>query len=592
MERQAPRPTPLRPWLLAVGFFLAASATIGLTRFDGGVSTLWIATSLLLGWLATTPVEYHRRGIAASCVASLGVTAFVGLGPLAAPFLIPGNVGEAVVGAWMLRRWLGHTRYFESIEGIAAFVLIAGLLAPAISAIPGALMVYVVTGHPLLQDYGYWVAGHGLGTLTFTPIVMLLLRGELRFWAKERPRGMWEPPLLLGAVAATTCYVFAQSTMPLLFLPMLPMMIATVRLGRFGAASSTLIVTVGGGLLTLHGTGPIVLMTGGLAAKAQFFQLYLATSALLVLPVAALLKQHRELVIRLSQSEARHKLIELHSGDVILNSTVDGTILYASPAVRILGGYDPDELIGRNALELVQKDHRPIIVSAHRQALADVDETVCVEYRAILSDGSLKWFESNTRAVVAEDRLPVGFVSAIRDVSHRKAAESRMLAEANTDVLTGLLNRRAFMDMLETRWQQVRECEGTCSVAIFDIDRFKAVNDLYGHAIGDLALQAFADVARRTLRGADMIARIGGEEFALLLWNADIDAAAAVAERLRGEVAKAIIRSDRSQDFSITVSVGVAELLPSTDPASTIKAADDALYAAKNAGRNCLRLVG
>ena len=591
MDRQAQRPTPLRPSLLGVGFFLAASATIGLTRFDGGVSILWIATSLLLGWLATAPAEIHRRGIVSCCVASLAVTAFVGLGPLAAPFLIPANVGEAVLGAWLLRRWLGHASYFESTAGIVAFVVVAGLLAPAAGAVPGAFMVYVVTGRPFLMDYAYWFVGHGLGTVAFTPIVMLVLRGEVRSWAKERSYNLIEPIVLLVGVAATTAYVFLQSSMPLLFLPMLPMMIATIRLGRFGAAMSTVIVCIGGGLLTLHGTGPIHLMTGDVASKAQFFQLYVATAVLLVLPVAALLKQNRELLIRLSQSEARHNLIERHSSDAILNIAVDGTILYASPAVRTLGGFDPDALVGQNALGLVHEEYQLTVMAGHSEALESPERTICVEYRAPTSDGSLKWFESNTRAAVAEDGALVGVVSAIRDVSHRKAAESRLKDAANTDVLTGLLNRRAFLEMLETRWQQVCAGEGICSLAIFDIDRFKAVNDLYGHAVGDLALRTFADTVRSTLRGADMIARIGGEEFALLLWNADVDAAAVVAERLRGEVAKTPIRSSSGHCFSITVSVGVAELLASADASVAMNAADEALYSAKGAGRNCLRLV-
>ena len=152
MQPPSLRAVPVRPWLLGAGFFAAASATVGLTRFDGGVSVLWIATSLLLGWLATAPREIHRRGVAACCVASLAVTAFVGLGPRAAPFLVVANVGEAVIAARLLRRTLGHARYFESGRGIAAFVVIAGLVAPAASALPGALMIRVVTGHAFLQS--------------------------------------------------------------------------------------------------------------------------------------------------------------------------------------------------------------------------------------------------------------------------------------------------------------------------------------------------------------------------------------------------------------------------------------------------------
>ncbi len=591
MARSPSQQQNLQALALGIGFFAAAASTIALTRFDGGVAFLWVATSLLLGWLSTAPAEARRRGIVACCIASMLVTATVGLGTFVAPLLIPGNVGEAIVASWLLRRWLGHARYFESVEAIAVFVAVAGVIAPALSGVPGALMIYAVTGHPFIEVYVHWIAGHGLGTVAFTPIVVLFLRGEVRFRDIARQRRTAEALGLLAGVTAVSAYVFWQNTMPLLFLPMLPMMVATVRLGRLGAAASTAIVTIVGGVLTIHGTGPMHLLSASLGAKTQFFQFYVATAALMVLPIAALFKQRDELLVRLAESDARQKLIALHSSDIILNASADGTILYASPAIRIVGGLDPDAMIGRNARDLVYEADRSRVTAAHLDAMAAPSTTISVEYRADTPDG-IKWFESNARAVVGEGGIPVGVVSAIRDVSRRKAAEFRLMEAAHTDPLTGLHNRRAFDDMLETRWRQVKAEEGICSIAIFDVDRFKHVNDTYGHMAGDLALKTIADVAREGLRGADLLARIGGEEFGLLLWNASAADAAAVAERIRTAIARSVIHAGDGTRISVTISVGVADVLPSESMEASLKAADEALYAAKAAGRNCLRLVG
>jgi diguanylate cyclase (GGDEF)-like protein/PAS domain S-box-containing protein len=326
-------------------------------------------------------------------------------------------------------------------------------------------------------------------------------------------------------------------------------------------------------------------------ARIQFFQFYVGTAVLLILPVAALLKHNQELLVRLSASEARHDLISRHVSDAILNLSVDGTILYASPAFRLLGGYDPEMLVGRNACDLVYSDDMEQVIEAHRAALREPGRTTSVEYRAARSTGALTWFENRTRAVIGEGGTPVGVVSAIRDITEKKQAEFRLLEAANTDALTGLHNRRAFMDMLDLRWRRVRDDQGRCAVVIFDIDHFKHVNDMHGHATGDLVLKAFAETARGALRDTDMLARIGGEEFALLLWGDDAAGAARVAERILNATEHTIIQSDEGKAVSVTVSAGVAEVGGSVEAQEALKAADDALYRAKAAGRNCLRLV-
>lgn len=180
-------------------------------------------------------------------------------------------------------------------------------------------------------------------------------------------------------------------------------------------------------------------------------------------------------------------------------------------------------------------------------------------------------------------------VSAIRDVSHRKAVEGQLRLAADTDVLTGLPNRRPFLAALD---DAVARAGGQpATVAMLDLDHFKQVNDRFGHAAGDAALVMLAELFRRELRGEDMIARLGGEEFAVLLRGAELTVAEATCERLRIAIAAQPILSEGGPMFRVTASFGLAEVVPGSRGETIMQAADRALYAAKDAGRNQLSIA-
>ena len=175
-------------------------------------------------------------------------------------------------------------------------------------------------------------------------------------------------------------------------------------------------------------------------------------------------------------------------------------------------------------------------------------------------------------------------VSIIRDVEDRKAIEGRLSAEARTDPLTGLLNRRAFDRALLTTASAVGAGEPVGCVALFDIDYFKRANDTYGQVAGDRVIQAFGKLAVASVRAGDVVARIGGEEFALLLAGATIDQAAAVCEHLRASAASHVVE-DAGRPVRMIVSGGVAQLFAGCEK-QILRDADAAMYQAKSRGRN------
>ncbi len=167
----------------------------------------------------------------------------------------------------------------------------------------------------------------------------------------------------------------------------------------------------------------------------------------------------------------------------------------------------------------------------------------------------------------------------------KERAERQHRIAASTDSLTGLLNRRALFaarDGLNAEFA----CQAT-AVLVFDLDRFKQINDRFGHPVGDRVLQLFAVVARGELRACDLLGRIGGEEFAAFLPNCDAEEALHVGERVRRRFADAA-RQAALKDFSRTVSVGVAISRTNADSSALIIEADRAVYRAKKAGRNCV----
>jgi diguanylate cyclase (GGDEF)-like protein/PAS domain S-box-containing protein len=194
---------------------------------------------------------------------------------------------------------------------------------------------------------------------------------------------------------------------------------------------------------------------------------------------------------------------------------------------------------------------------------------------------------------------PQYLVCVTLDITERKRAqaalldsENKLLALATTDVLTELPNRRQFLDRLKEEFARVQRFSGQrSSILMLDLDLFKHVNDTHGHAMGDALLKHFAQLMRKTFRKIDTPARMGGEEFAVILPGTDLAAARTVAERLRELVAKTPLVQDE-KTVSLTVSIGVATIDPrDSETDQSLIRADKALYRAKENGRNRVEMA-
>ncbi|MEZ5668137.1 MAG: diguanylate cyclase [Alphaproteobacteria bacterium] len=165
-------------------------------------------------------------------------------------------------------------------------------------------------------------------------------------------------------------------------------------------------------------------------------------------------------------------------------------------------------------------------------------------------------------------------------------ANQQLALLANTDGLTGVANRRYFLERMEEELERGRRYHSPLALALLDVDHFKQVNDQNGHQAGDEVLKALSDFTVGLLRSNDLVGRLGGEEFAILMPESDEQVGAVVSERVRAELAVHPIKTVAG-DLSITVSIGVTQAYPDLDNAEAIlRRADRALYRAKSAGRN------
>ena len=297
------------------------------------------------------------------------------------------------------------------------------------------------------------------------------------------------------------------------------------------------------------------------------------------------------------QLALRNAAILEAAGDGIYGVDADGRCLFINRAALDMLGFAEAEVIGRSVHALFHH---------HRESGENYPEDACPAFLTV-HDGrerriEAEWFwrrdgsgfpVSLTITPLVEEGERTGAVVVFRDQSTQRAQAEALLHLATTDTLTELPNRRYFLERLEQEWARLHRLGGRAALMMIDLDHFKRVNDTYGHGTGDRVLQAFAEVLRGSLRRMDVPGRLGGEEFAVILPGADLAGAHAIAERLRQAVEAMRVPHAEGELVRITVSIGVASFSPETATFDALLTrADEALYRAKNNGRNRVEDAG
>ncbi|MCZ0925867.1 sensor domain-containing diguanylate cyclase [Halomonas janggokensis] len=208
-----------------------------------------------------------------------------------------------------------------------------------------------------------------------------------------------------------------------------------------------------------------------------------------------------------------------------------------------------------------------------------------IKYRIIQPNGDTLWLHEIADNSAPDD--PGILLSTLQDITDHKALEKKLKKEAITDDLTGTFNRGHFIKRLRQAFSHYLRSGQNAAVLLFDVDHFKSVNDTYGHVVGDKVLQQVCQLFKERFRETDVVGRLGGEEFAVLLFEVTPDAALAIAEEIRKMLAKKAFTTDADATFNISVTCGVAHFTED-DPTeeSILRRADQSLYRGKHNGRN------
>lgn len=299
-------------------------------------------------------------------------------------------------------------------------------------------------------------------------------------------------------------------------------------------------------------------------------------------------QKRSEAAAALRRSEERLKLAAEASGvgvwdyDMVNNALVWDNSMYAL--------YGIDKSAGSGLFEMWSNMVLPEDMPMAEDALKATIErgapyTPCFRIRR--GDGEVRHIQARARVYFDAGGKPFRIVGTNEDITERKKLQGKLEEKAHQDYLTGLCNRRYFMEQGQAELARAQRYGSALSMLMLDIDFFKAVNDSHGHKAGDIVLQKLSGIMRETLRTMDVIGRIGGEEFAILLPETDLGKASEVAERLRENVERTEVVLEAGLPLHFTVSIGVATLKGKDVNIDILfNQSDKALYQAKESGRN------
>jgi diguanylate cyclase (GGDEF)-like protein/PAS domain S-box-containing protein len=304
----------------------------------------------------------------------------------------------------------------------------------------------------------------------------------------------------------------------------------------------------------------------------------------LVLAIIRDVTERKEVEKVIKESEERFRSLVQNTSDIITILEADGTVRYISPAVERVIGYKPEEQVETNAFGSVHPDDRERALDTFTEVLKRPGLYPPLEFRVPHKDGSWRHLEHIVNNLL-DDPAVRGVVVNSRDVTKRKTLEEQLRHQALHDPLSGLPNRTLFMDRLEHALARANRRGKKVAVLFMDLDNFKITNDSLGHEVGDQLLVAVAERLKVCLRPEDTAARIGGDEFTILVEDVDgVHQAVQVAERI-AEILQPPFTLEEQEVF-VTTSIGVALSSPAQEqPEDLLRHADLAMYRAKHRGK-------
>lgn len=584
-------PAPARPVFrdvlntLLVGAIvtLATYGSVGLTRVEGGVAVVWVVNGLVAGVLLMSPRATWPRWLLVAGIAQVLGRYLLANAPIAVYGLTLANLFEAWLVAWWIRRRTADLRQLDSLPKVSRDAILATLVATALSAFAPVLLVRLPT--PPLETWFTWFAAHVLGMVVVATLTVCAFQPNVHLVGRAGRRVDYA--VCVGLLVATCAGIFWQTHYPLLFLTYLPLLLLTFRHGLGGMVVGVMVLAVSSGIAAAREGGPFALIDeASQLAHLLLWQVYVAASCLLAYPTAVAIAERRRLAARLRAGEERLNAIADNIPASITYFDTTGTYRYANAVAKRTAGTDR-ELVGRTL-----RDVRGDAVHAHlADHVAGVlrGEPQNFDGQTVI-EGRLCDFHAQFVPDVDKNGKVVGYYSLALDVTRAKEVERELARMARFDALTGLANRRHFEESIAEAVIRAQRQHHPLMLMSLDVDRFKGINDTYGHAVGDEVLRAFSKRLAETVYDVDLVARMGGDEFLVLVeYTPTAEVGRLVAARVIEAMVAPIVAGEVA--LVVGVSIGIGVHYPVQSAAQLIALADKALYMAKDRGRNTWAVV-
>lgn len=567
-------------WGTAAAYAAATYLAVTLTRNAEYVAAIWPPNAILLAGLLLSANRRVRWEVISAAFASGAAVNLLNGDSWAIATAIPViNATEAFIAFFFLRMTCGVRLDLTKAGTVVTFVGVC-LAAALLPAVAGAVLMSAHHGSSYGAAFSTWYLADVLALLILTPPLLLIWQTPRRSEAAPAKAEIARQFLLLSAVLFV---VFAQSSMPLLFLIMPISVLIAFRLGPRYTAISALYITIVSLGATYQGFGPAATM-GDPDARIWMLQLFCFINLVTSLAVAAELADRERLkqeVSRVSHLAAQQRqqldtALDAMSQGVCLFDKQGRVVVRNSRFFEIYGLDESAVPIGSSLAELMSACRAAGVTPEGQDVTVQLDKDSDIEQQLV--DG---------RHIRISQRVmgDGAVICTYTDFTAEKRAEGALLHRTLHDVLTGLPNRSLLVERVEHALAAARNGKDV-AVMLFDIDYFKSVNDNLGHAAGDEVLRIVAERLSTCVRETDTVARLGGDEFALLLCSEQQSGnnATAVAKRILDEIRKPFDIDGRP--VRVGMSIGIAR--PPSDGATTddiLKAADVALYKAKRNGR-------
>ncbi len=666
---------------IALIYFLAARFGLFFLFKPAGIPAIWLPSGIFLSAVLLT-----RRGAQPYLVAALFLTdllceVLAGIPPGVSLVYSLALTGEALLGAWLLRRFLGELPTFRKVKHVIGFLLLCILFSTALMAVVATLASTIFLKTPFWSSWLWWWSSDAVGSLLLTPLIMSLAFSIRTRFAEFKKWRFWrfiEGAVQLLLTAFLGNYVFSHFLSNNWFIPLLnffifPFLIwAAIRFGMIGTATTSTVLAV---IILKYAIAGSFAYLGfaSMLMDVILAQAYIALATIPSLFLAAVITERKQ-AEEIARSLAR---FPAENPNPVLRIARDGNLLYANeaaflllksselelgksapemlrePALNVIAAkkvktvditcgerifsisiapalkgddvtlyalditkrkkaeeklaiseselralfasmkdlviiYDkegrylniattnspllvkhPDDLIGKTIHEVFPKEEADRFTH-HIQTVLETQRTMHIEYSLEINHNKV-WFDASV-SPLQEDTV----IWVARDITDRKLMEEKSYFTGIHDNLTKLYNR-AFLEEELTRLKKSRLFP--VSIFMIDVDRLKIINDTQGHAAGDKILKRLAQVLLESFRSEDMVARIGGDEFVVVLPQTNADAAHVALNRIN----HFLELNNAKNDNKLKTSIGIATCNKQGSLLNAYKKADDLMYVEKHA---------